>query len=352
MANFCSIKESQKCQTLSEMSGISIDSIAEICNEHLDMYGVYPELDQIPNVDSSKYLKEKFDIKTSRSGTNYSNTQMILDITGDSTIEEANASINDSHKDLEVKITDINGVSLFEIKSRPNEYNIGDTPYSITATTENQKQCGIISSLEKMRKYYGINIIPITNQNEEFKELNVNQTKAFVKDGVIYVNIDNMSADSPIHEMLHIFLGSVSRFNPNLFYQLVSSVEELPDYEYRSKFFQNRTRSDINEEIFVEELAKHLTGNSSLFDNLDTNVLNQILYYIQRDLDTLLDGNYSVRSLDEVFNNSLLELADMTESNLFNVENGGSLNPARIHRMLANTKESFLKSGDLTENCE
>jgi hypothetical protein len=89
-----------------------------------------------------------------------------------------------------------------------------------------------------------------------------------------------MSADSPIHEMLHIFLGSMSRFNSNLFYKLVSSVEQLPDYEYRSKFFPNRTRSDINEEIFVEELAKYLTGNSSLFDNLNNNILNQILYYI------------------------------------------------------------------------
>jgi len=76
------------------------------------------------------------------------------------------------------------------------------------------------------------------------------------------------------------------------------------------------------------------------------------MYYIQRDLDTLLDGNYSVRSLDEVFGNSLLELAEQTESNMFNIENGGSLNPASIHRILANTKEKFLKSGDLTENCE
>jgi len=92
--------------------------------------------------------------------------------------------------------------------------------------------------------------------------------------------MDNMSADSPIHEILHIFLGSMSRFNPNLFYQLVSSVEQLPDYDYRSKFFPNRTISDIDEEIFVEELAKHLTGDSSLLDNLDKNILNKILYYI------------------------------------------------------------------------
>jgi hypothetical protein len=63
------------------------------------------------------------------------------------------------------------------------------------------------------------------------------------------------------------------------------------------------------------------------------------MYYIQRDLDTLFDGNYSVRSLDEVFNCSLKELAELTESNIFNIENGGSLNPSTIHRMLANIKE-------------
>jgi len=58
---------------------------------------------------------------------------MILDITGNETIEEANASINDVHRDLEVKINDIDGVSIFEIKSRPSEYKVGSTPFTITA---------------------------------------------------------------------------------------------------------------------------------------------------------------------------------------------------------------------------
>lgn len=350
MANFCSIKESQKCQTLSEMSGISLDSVAQICNEYLDLRNRYPELDEFDS-DSSEYLKEKFDIKTSKSGTNYSNTQMILDITGDNTIEEANASINDSHRDLDVKITDIDGVSIFEIKSRPNEYRVGNTPFSITATTENQKQCGIISSLEKMRKYYGINIIPITT-SDEFPGLNVSQSKAFIYNGNIYINLDNATADSPIHEMLHILLGSMNRQNPSLFYQLVESVEQIPNFDERAQYYPNRTRSDVDEEIFVEELAKYLTGNKSIFDNIDENTIDQIMYYIQRDLDTILDGNYSVKSLDEVFNSSLLDLAKMSESNMFNIENGGSLNPSTIHRMLANVKEKYLENGDLTENCE
>jgi hypothetical protein len=76
------------------------------------------------------------------------------------------------------------------------------------------------------------------------------------------------------------------------------------------------------------------------------------MYYVQRDLDTMFDGNYSVKSLDEVFNCSLKELAELTESNIFNIENGGSLNSSTVHRMLANVKEHYLSTNELTENCE
>lgn len=350
MANYCTIKDSEKYQTLVEMSGISEESVAQVCNECLDL-GISPELDLLPNVDSSKYLEEEYDIKTSKSGTKYSNTQMILDISGSNTIEEANAQINDVHKDLEVKITDINGVSIFEISSRPNEYKVGNIPYSITATTDTQVQCGIIEALNKMRKYYGINIIPITSE-DNLPEVNVSNSKAFIFEGNIYINIDNATADSSIHEMLHILLGSMSRINPSLFYNLVNSVENISNYNDRIQYYPNRTRSDINEEIFVEEFSKYLTNQNSIFNNFDENTINQIMYYIQRDLDTIFNGNYSVRSLDNVFDCSLKELAELTESNIFNIENGGSLNPSTVHRMLSNIKEQYLKSNELTENCE
>lgn len=351
MADYCSIQNSQKHQTLLEMSGVSKESVTQTCNEYLDLYGRYPELDEIPNADSSKYLEEEYNIKTSKSGTKYSNTQMILDINGSNTIEEANASINEFHKDLEIKITDINGISIFEISSRPSEYNIRSVPYLINTKELSQVQCGIIDSLNKMRKYYGINIIPVTSE-DIIPGINISQSKAFIYNGNIYLNIDNASIDSPIHEMLHILLGSMSRYNPTLFYQLVNSVEQLPDYENRVNKFINRTRSDINEEIFVEEFSKHLTNQSSMFDSIDDNIINQIMYYIQRDLDTIFNGNFSVKSIDGVFNCSLKELAELTESNIFNVENGGSLNPSTIHRMLSNVKEHFLKTNELTENCE
>ena len=75
--------------------------------------------------------------------------------------------------------------------------------------------------------------------------------KGFVKDGNIYINVDNSTMDTKVHELMHIFLGGVRYSNPELYFSLVNQVEQLPRYEEFASNFPNRTRGDINEEIFV-----------------------------------------------------------------------------------------------------
>jgi hypothetical protein len=64
--------------------------------------------------------------------------------------------------------------------------------------------------------------------------------------------------------------------------------------------------SDIQEEIFVNELAKHITGQSSMFDNVDPFTVNRIMYNIKRDIDSIVFGKQSVKSLSSIFEKSLL----------------------------------------------
>lgn len=119
-----------------------------------------------------------------------------------------------------------------------------------------------------MRECYGINITYIDN-DELIDNVDVNAAKAFIKNGTIYVNVDNATIDSPIHEMLHLFIGSINFSNPQLFQQLMSIVSDIPNIEERIALFEgSRTMDDILEEIFVEELSKFVTGQNSLFDNL------------------------------------------------------------------------------------
>jgi hypothetical protein len=76
-----------------------------------------------------------------------------------------------------------------------------------------QKNCEL---LDKMRNFYGINISYITN-DDLIEDVDVGSAKAFIKNGTIYINVDNATIDSPIHEMLHLFIGSISLSNPQLF---------------------------------------------------------------------------------------------------------------------------------------
>ena len=331
------------------MSGLSDIEVEMRVEQYLDQFGRYPELDELPNVDSSNALKEELGFKTSNGGTNYISTDTLLEKTNSSSIQEAVSNLNNSHRDLEIQIRDLEGVSFITIKHRPSEFNskINSFSENISNDIESHK-IGLISSLDRLRNFYGVNIEYLENVDKEFSG-----AKAFIQNGVIKINLDEFSIDSPIHEMLHMFLGSVSLHNPNLFGQLVNQVEQLPNYEELLPNYPNRTRQDINEEIFVEELAKYITGQKSMLDLFGIDTLSSLMYDMKRDIDTIIDGNYSVKSLDEneIFGKSLKELANILESDNFNIKSAGSLTSSYIHRMLANTKENLLKSGELQEQC-
>jgi hypothetical protein len=106
---------------------------------------------------------------------------------------------------------------------------------------------------------------------------------------------------------MHIFLGGVRYTNPELYFSLVNQVEQLPRYNEFASNFPNRTRGDINEEIFVQEFSKYLTKSPSIFDNFGD--INELMYEIYRNIDTLIDGNYSVKSLQtSAFGHTLEDL--------------------------------------------
>lgn len=353
MADYCSLKNHGKFQTLKK-SGLSDSIILDRMSQFEEQYGRFPELDELPGANSLSDLKKEISMKSSKNGTNYTSTDKVLASTNTNSIQEANAALNNSHRDLDIELQTIGNTTLVKVKSRPSEYNILDTNIETNIPkTLDQQKIGLQNALDKMRQCYGINIQYIDN-DELIEDVDVNSAKAFIKNGTIYINIDNSTIDSPIHEMLHLFIGSISFSNPQLFQQLLSSIQTLPNIEDRVQMFSgSRTMNDILEEIFVEELAKFVTGQKSIFDNFQKDVISQILYDIKRDIDTIIDGNYSVKSLDnnEIFDKSLKDLAEYLESSTFNINIASGLNNAMAHRILANVKSDLLKSGELREEC-
>ena len=210
--------------------------------------------------------------------------------------------------------------------------------------------------IDKLQTLYGINIIPITNaelsQDRWASITGTKGVKSFIYNGNIYINTDIATVDSPVHEFLHLLFGSMKYQNRTLYDQLVGQAEQFDSYNTISKNYPNRTIGDINEEVFVTELAKYLTGQNNAISNLDQSIQNEIIYNVNRTLDTVLMGENSVKCVENPYIMNLKTLARLVNSSTMISEKRGSLTDATLNRMMANTKSELMRNKELREECQ
>lgn len=357
----CLNKNSVEYQTLLKMSGLSEFKFNAFTSTFVDKFGRYPELDEIPGADSRPYLNNSLSVKTI-DDTSFVKNDKIFSQTGTTDVKEANIRINNTYRDLEVKLTPSSEVSTMQVRKRPNKWdNVYEGGIIIDDSTSSSRNVGVFNSiLEKLANLYGINFVSITNgelSSEQWKGVvdDAKTTNAFVYNGDIYINIDNSSIDAPLHEMLHLFLGSVRYSDPQLYFSMVEVMNELPNKALLARNYKDRTDSDINEELLVSEFSKYITGQDSIISKLPVNVLHKTFYNMGRVLDSILFGEQSIATMDtkSLFNSSLVKLSEYLGSALTNNQYSGTFNvkSAEVHRVLANVKSDLMKNKDLKEFC-
>lgn len=217
------------------------------------------------------------------------------------------------------------------------------------------------NALQKLASLYGIKFNEITDAeltSDKWKNIisDPSSVNAFVYNGQIYINISRANLDAPIHEMMHLFVGSIRFQNPNLYQHLISLSEQFPNYNKLAIEFSGRTRNDINEEIFVQEVSRYLVGLPSNISNIESKLQYEITYNIKRVLDTILMGEDSVKTLsnDRLFNLSLKEIAREIHSSIMTNNFHGTLNVenSSLHRKLNNIKSDLQSKGILKEYCD
>lgn len=325
---------------------------AEIMRYQDNHEGRFPSIDELPGASSLEAIKQ--DLKIREDGT--SKIEDIIKFTGTSDLNKANIIINDKYKDLDTEIIPLNKTALIDIKERPSIFKYVETPQNDFSYVDSQ--IFITSSLNKMAKTMGININHMSTARMK-KEGILEQVpdalhaQAFVYNGDIYVNTDVASIDSQIHELMHILLGSMRFKNPELYSELVATVQELPNFDDIAINYPNRAQSDLFEEVFVDQFSKYLVGSNNYINTLSDDVLYQIHYNITRTLDTILMGDNSVQALDNytLYNSSLREIAELVNSSTMVNKSHGFLEDALIHRTLANVKQELFENGDLKEEC-
>ena len=212
------------------------------------------------------------------------------------------------------------------------------------------------NALQKLAKLYGINFNTVTNaelNSDKWRNIisDPSSVNAFIYNGQIYINLDKASLDAPLHEMMHIFVGSIRFSDPKLYSSLISLAEKFPNYTETAKQFSGRTRNDINEEIFILEISRYLMGYKSVLHNLDNKTKYEISYNIKRLLDTILMGQNSVKTIsnDRLFQLSLMQIAQEVNSAVMTNNFHGTINVenSELHRKLNNIKSDLYKQGIL-----
>ena len=352
----CVNKNSIEYQSLKDRAGISEFILEAVCRDFLEKYNRFPHLDELPNSNSEQSLRNTFKIKENN-GVKISN---LLEITGKETVEEATIDINNQYRDLEVKILPIVEEAIVDVVHRPTTNNFQEIE-QIEPDTEANSFLIFSNALQKLALLYGITFNEVSDA-----ELNSDQwagliqdaqsVNAFVYNGQIYINTDRANIDAPIHEMFHILVGSMRFENPELYQNLINSVENLYNYSILISQYSGRSRNDINEEIFITELAKYFSGLPSELINLDQKVMHELTYNIKRTLDTILMGEDSVKTISDerLYNMSLKEVINEVNSTIATSNFHGFINieGSELHRKLNNIKSDLLRNKTLEEICD
>lgn len=346
MSISCSIdKNKLEYQTLKKMSGLSDFDLDTFVGNYYEENGRFPELDEIPYANSINYFKDALSIKDNKNFS-YTDINTILEYTSSETTEEAIKKLNNEFKDLELDIIPLDNKCIVKINKRPSKYNIIQaSDYEVETDFNTEKSNAVMSKLiSKLNRLYGTKFIFGTTQELGTIVPNAAISKAFVHNNEVYINTDLATIDSPIHELLHLFFGSMRYTDPDFYFNMVTQIKNISSFDKLASVYKNRTNLDLCEEVFVEELAKLLTGQDSSLSKLSDSEITKIIYNINRTLDSMLMGEYSVQSCST--GNTLLQLAKLTKSK---VMNGFTI--GEVSRKTSNLKSKLLQEGSLIEQC-
>lgn len=348
----CINTKSFEFQTLKEKSGLSDFELEYQVQAFQEMYGRWPNLDELEGVDSEPYIRKSLHIREDNS----TSIDRILEETGTEDIRDAKIQLNNEYRDKEIDIIPLKNDAIVEITKRPNtQEDLSEDIYEQDAEINNAVL--MMQTIDKLQDLYGINIKYISNSelnSEEWQQVpGVQSAKAFIFNGDIYVNTDNATIESPLHEMLHLIFGSIKYSEPELYQSLVDQAINFSSYDRTAKLYPNRTQNDLNEEVFITELSKYLAGKQSDLTGLDPSVMHEISYNMYRLLDTVMMGGNSVKTIPEsvLYNLNMKQVAQIVNSAIAQGRNVGSLDSAQVSRIMANVKSDLLSKGLLREEC-
>lgn len=332
-------------QILQKKSGIPVSLLSAYVGGHLDRYGEFPRLEELPGANSEPYLRDILKVKG-----NSVKIDQLLNYAGTHSLQEAIHYINQNHGDLQVEVYPINKEAIIKITHKPSKYDDLDEIDTIEVNPNMNSVVALSNMVGKLFNLYGVQIQMTDNQ--QLEKLGISSlVKGLILDGNILINQDLATIDTPIHEMLHLLIGGLRFKHPKLYENLVKHAENFTNLQQLSQLYPNRTYLDLLEESLVTELAKFMTNQQNEISSLDKNIQDIISKDFCDILDYMLMGTKSTEIVPNLASHTLNSLAKVVQSRVFQNKFKGTLDEAKLSRQVSNLKEDLIKNNKLEEEC-
>lgn len=207
-----------------------------------------------------------------------------------------------------------------------------------------------------LQSQFGVTINMLTSSEivEKYPDIDVNTTKAFVRDGEIFINTTLAEVTDPLHEFTHIILG-VLKANPELsknYEQLMYIVSKTEEGKRKIQklrdIYTEASEMDLMEEAFVDLFSRHIMGELNPgFDNLFTSVDKYI-----KDATKIVFNN-PIEDLGSFYGSSIQTVFRRFNSDIASLLDGRKIDFAetRQSRRISNWISKQIKEGNIKEEC-
>lgn len=119
----------------------------------------------------------------------------------------------------------------------------------------------IKSIAEQLNKLYGVDFKLLTsNEIEEIYGLNYSKARAFVSGNEVIINSSNSSIAEPLHELTHIIIPMISKYDYGFYNDAMVQIRSNPEYQNIAKSYPELSGSKLDEEVFCTIFGEYYAG--------------------------------------------------------------------------------------------
>jgi hypothetical protein len=168
-------------------------------------------------------------------------------------------------------------------------------------------------------------------KNPDFADeaIALSKTKGFVRNGVIYINTDLMSIDTPMHEFGHVWMAGLEKSDPELFEQVNQESLNHPFAQTIRERYPELDERGVAEETFAHLLGMYNSDRVYSYLNMGffartKGIFEKVMAWLKKLFSSIFDTSISVKdSLADIIDKvgeSMISALDMQSNDVMSLK--------------------------------